>query len=123
MEKEYVLACDFNTVRFKVTEDELYEYGRANDLINDYDELDVSWEELEARYLQEQYDILASIKTKPPVKYVTKPAEPETPKDPPTEAQINKARSLGIKNPEKMDKETLRAKIGERIKELENKKK
>lgn len=98
--RKYKLAANFNTVELEFDNDELL--SRAHDDEFGFDEdgipvLDVEEDVLLARLLQQEYDILASVKVIAPVPVNTVAAKPE---DRPSEKQIEWAQNLGMKNPE-----------------------
>lgn len=141
MTRTYKLASNFNTVEFTITEEDYFDYANPIKLANDLaieegypEEPILSYEEWLQAKLQEEYDILASIKPIEPInaprienKAPTSPIKPSgVPKytlnnkkpstavyEAPTEAQISFAESLGIVNAAEYSKKELWALIKE----------
>lgn len=141
MTRTYKLASNFNTVEFTITDDDYFDYVSPIKIANEMAVEDGYPEEPILLYdewlkikLQEEYDILASIKPIEPInaprienKAPTSPLKPSGgPKIPlnnkkpstavfeaPTEAQISFAESLGIVNAAEYSKKELWALIKE----------
>ena len=108
MEKIYKLAANFNTVEFTVTEEDLMDVLDWDNEVyynnSDEPQWDVEDSELLKRVLQREYDILASIKVvniAPPIQTTKSSKKAE---DKPSEKQIEWAKNLGMKHPEKATK-------------------
>lgn len=106
MKRAYKLAANFNTVEFELDEQDIlaaaHEYEVTQTDNGEYvlTEYDVSTEELIKRILQREYNILASIN----VINVAPPIKQAEPVEKPSEKQIEWAKALGMKNPEKASK-------------------
>lgn len=102
--RRYKLASNFNTVEFEITPEEFITVLQEDEvgfLASGEAVWDVPDEELIKRVLQREYDILASIQgtdVAPAPKPKRPPTEPASPK------QIEWARNLGMKDPEKKSK-------------------
>lgn len=141
MTRTYKLAANFNTVEFTITDEDYFDYVNpikaANDMAveDGYPEDPIlSYDEWLKAVLQEEYDILTSIKPVEPLnaprienKAPTSPVKPSgAPRytlnnkkpstgvfEAPTEAQISFAESLGIMNAAEYSKKELWALIKE----------
>lgn len=141
MNRTYKLASNFNTVEFTITDEDYFNYVNPIQTINEMaiedgypEESILSYDEWLKAILQEEYDILASIKPIDPINAIRienkaptsplKPSEgvkvPLNNKKPstavfeaPTEAQISFAQSLGIINAAEYSKKELWALIKE----------
>lgn len=104
MKRAYKLAANFNTVEFEITDDEILEEIKPEELEYDEDDevvfTDAAKENALKRILQREYDLLASIDVvniAPPIKQAAKI-------NPPSEKQAAFAESLGMKDAMKHDK-------------------
>ena len=104
MNRNYKLAANFNTVEFEITDDEILEEIKPDEL--EYDEDDevvfthAAKDNALKRILQRESDLLASINVvniAPPIKQAEKI-------NPPTEKQAAFAEYLGMKDAMKHDK-------------------
>ena len=103
--RRYKLASNYNTVEFEITADEFITVLEEDEVAflptTNEPVWDVPDDELIKRILQREFDILASIQgtdIAPAPKAKKPPAEPASPK------QIEWARNLGMKDPEKKSK-------------------
>lgn len=109
MNRRYKLACNFNVVEFEIEERDLYDVADWDaGEIADLDDtgtpiITASEEDLIARILQREYDLLAGIKTVPQAGTKTPP--PIVKAEPPSQRQCDWARSLGMKEPELRSKQ------------------
>lgn len=101
MTRNYKLAANFNTVEFEITDDEILEEIKPEELEYDEDDevvfTDAAKDNALKRILQREYDLLASINVvniAPPIKQAEKA-------DPPSEKQIAWAEDLGMKDAKK----------------------
>ena len=97
MTRKYKLAHNFNTVEFEVTPEVIEEYRL---LLGDVFDEELADNEVIELMLQKEYNTLASIKPKEAEKVVPRG-------DAPSDAQIEWARNLGLKNPENYTKKEL----------------
>ena len=104
MTRNYKLAANFNTVEFEITDDEVLEEIKPEELAYDDDDevvfTDEAKENALKRILQREHDLLASIDViniAPPIKQAEKI-------DPPSEKQAAFAEALGMKDAMKHDK-------------------
>ena len=111
MTRNYKLAANFNTVEFEITDDEVLEEIKPDELAYDEDDEVVFTEEAKEaalkRILQHEYDLLASIEVvniAPPIKQAEKI-------NPPSEKQAAFAESLGMTDARKRDKKEVWAYI------------
>ena len=111
MIRNYKLAANFNTVEFEITDDEILEEIKPEELAYDDDDevvfTDEAKENALKRILQREYDLLASINVvniAPPIKQAEKI-------NPPSEKQAAFAESLGMKDAMKHDKKEVWAYI------------
>ena len=124
MNRIYKLAANFNTVEFEISDDDILneikseevEFDEEDEIVaaeydNDYDIVftNEAKEKALKRILQHEYDILASIKVvnaapAPKVVAAAAPA-PKVVEDAPSEKQCEWARNLGMKNPERKTKQ------------------
>ena len=104
MVRNYKLAANFNTVEFEITDDEILEEIKPEEL--EYDEdgevvfTDAAKDNALKRILQHEYDLLASINVvniAPPIKQAEKI-------NPPSEKQAAWAEALGMKDAMKHDR-------------------
>lgn len=112
MKRVYKLAANFNTVEFELDEQDIFQYYMDNyesymwkePEFDDDEGESVTWNVSEdviiKAILQEEYDILASIN----VINVAPPIKQAEPVEKPSEKQIEWAKALGMKNPEKASK-------------------
>lgn len=107
MTRKYKLAANFNTVELEFTDDDLFSVAECIGIDPEFDEETETWsfndayEDLALRHLlQQEYDILASVKVVGAIPTAT-PAEAF---EPASEKQIKWAKNLGMKNPEKASK-------------------
>ena len=102
MKRIYKLAANFNTVEFEITDDDILDEIKPEELEYDDDDevvfTDEAKENALKRILQHDYDILASLKV------VNIAPAPKVVADAPSEKQCEWARALGMKNPEKKTK-------------------
>lgn len=108
MRRNYKLAANFNTVELvDINSEDLMEVLDWDTEVyynnSDEPQWDIEDEELLARLLQREYDILAGIKVVPPqpTSTTTTSSNKKDKKDKPSEKQILWAKNLGMKNPEK----------------------
>lgn len=104
MKKIYKLAANFNTVTIEdIDKKDLDKYvDWENEVVWDNEGLPTTTVDdntLIARLLQDEYDIIAGIKV-----LTTAPSTIGTEEEKPSEKQIEWARSLGMKDPEKKSK-------------------
>lgn len=104
MTRNYKLAANFNTVEFEITDDDVLDEIKPEELEYDEDDevvfTDEAKENALKRILQREYDLLASIdvvNVAPPIKQAEKI-------NPPSEKQAAFAESLGMKDAMKHDK-------------------
>ena len=104
MTRNYKLAANFNTVEFEITDDDVLDEIKPEELAYDEDDevifTDEAKENALKRILQHEYDLLASINVvniAPPIKQAEKI-------DPPSEKQAAFAEALGMKDAMKHDK-------------------
>lgn len=108
--RNYKLAANFNTVELTIDQDELmtvldWETEVYYPEDSDNPQWDIEDEELLKRVLQREYDILASVKTVEPIKTNVSPEKTSLKEEEkPSDKQIDWARNLGMKNPEKSTK-------------------
>lgn len=126
MIRNYKLAAYFNVVEITIDDADYEKYCLEVEEENNYRYEDgvppirvLTNEEWRLNILQEEYDILASIKVVDPIKTTPKVEENRTYEKPkqkrfekqrlekPTEKMISYAKALNIENAEKMDKQTL----------------
>lgn len=104
MTRNYKLAANFNTVEFQITDDEILDEIKPEELEYDSDDevvfTDEAKENALKRILQHEYDILASIE----VVNIAPPAKQAEKINPPSEKQAAFAESLGMKDAMKHDK-------------------
>lgn len=110
MMRTYKLASQFNVVEFSPTDKDLLEMLESDEIIFTEDGgtvlHDVPEETLLERLLQREYDILNSIKVVPQTSVVRsgKQTKNESIEEPPSEKQIEFAKRLGMKDPQKHSK-------------------
>lgn len=104
MIRNYKLAANFNTVEFEITDDEVLDEIKPEELKYDEDDEVIFTDEAKdnalKRILQREYDLLASINViniAPDIKQAKKI-------NPPSEKQAAFAESLGMKDAMKHDK-------------------
>lgn len=107
MRRNYKLAANFNTVELlDINSEDLMEVLDWDTEVyynnSDEPQWDIEDDELLARLLQREYDILAGIKVVPP--QPTSTSEQAKKVEKPSEKQIAWAKNLGMKNPEKATK-------------------
>lgn len=111
MTRNYKLAANFNTVEFEITDDDVLDEIKPEELAYDDDDevvfTDEAKEKALKRILQREYDLLASIdvvNVAPPIKQAEKI-------NPPSEQQAAFAEALGMKDAMKHDKKEVWAYI------------
>lgn len=107
--RNYKLAANFNTVELTIDQDELMTVldWETEVYYNNSDEpqWDIEDEVLITRVLQREYDILAGVKVVQPVAIPVKGEKtPVKEEEKPSDKQIEWAKNLGMKNPEKATK-------------------
>lgn len=108
--RNYKLAANFNTVELTIDQDELMtvlDWDTEVYYPEDSDEpqWDIEDEVLITRVLQREYDILAGVKVVQPVAIPVKGEKTGVKEEEkPSEKQIDWAKNLGMKNPEKSTK-------------------